>query len=55
MNINLFYETNIRHEERVINKLEDELDETCTTAAQALEKLISAQKVACNKFFNNII
>lgn len=41
-----YHETNIRHEERVISKLEDELDETCTTAAQALDKLISAQKVA---------
>jgi len=42
----LSYDTNIRHEERMLSKLEDELDETCTTAAQALDKLISAQKVA---------
>ena len=45
-----FHDTNIRHEERMLSKLEDELDETCTTAAQALDKLISAQKVACTAY-----
>ena len=49
-----FHETNIRHEERVISKLEDELDETCTTAAQALDKLISAQKVACSTTYKTV-